>query len=78
MGRDDIFSLGPPYLGIQINGSSYTHGQQLPTMSIVPAGSPGSYSKSARYSQFPTFRPGRLAPISFNPLTVASVLVGLG
>jgi len=32
-------------LSIQINGSSYTHGQQLPTMSIVPTGSPGSYSK---------------------------------
>jgi len=48
--RDDIFSLGPPYLGIQINGSSYTHGQQLPAMSIVPTGSPGSYSKSARCS----------------------------
>jgi hypothetical protein len=45
-----IFSLEPPYLGIQINGSSYTHGQQLPTMSIVPSGSPGSYSKSARCS----------------------------
>ena len=48
--RDDSFSLGPPYLGMQINGSSYTHGQQLPTMSIVPTGSPGSYSKSARCS----------------------------
>ena len=45
--RDDSFSLGPPYLGMQINGSSYTHGQQLPAMSIVPTGSPGSYSKSA-------------------------------
>ncbi len=37
----------PPSLYIRINGSSYTPGQQLPTMSIVPTGSAGSYSKSA-------------------------------
>ena len=44
----DSFSLmGPPSLYIRINGSSYTPGQQLPTMSIVPTGSAGSYSKSA-------------------------------
>jgi len=39
--------MGPPSSDIRINGSSYTPGQQLPTMSIVPTGSAGSYSKSA-------------------------------
>ena len=49
-GDPDSFPLmRPPSLYIRINGSSYTPGQQLPTMSIVPTGSAGSYSKSAAW-----------------------------
>ena len=49
-GDPDSFPIiRPPSLDIRINGSSYTPGQQLPTMSIVPTGSAGSYSKSAAY-----------------------------
>ncbi len=46
---DSFYIMGPPSLYIRINGSSYTPGQQLPTMSIVPTGSAGSYSKSAAW-----------------------------
>ena len=74
---DSFPLMGPPSSHIQINGSSYTHGQQLPTMSIVPTGSAGSYSKSAvclASTSATRFALGGLrpvcSPISCNSLSV--------